>query len=376
MKKDYYSLRSEYRDLVSKYNLLLENQQPSEDVGKFEQKYIDDLMQANILLRSLTAENERLQNEIETVKIDYDVLAADHDFQMKTYRRFLESHTKLLNFLATTFNILPSDNVVNIIESIDDFIKMQNEELENVRTRLNNIGLSTDKKEEKLNNIIETLHMQMSREQKLIDTELEIYNNQMNNNEQNPLKLEDYVDLFEYNLDEQIDNNRIPFFRHLSTLINDDIGNGFNDFNVLDYNTVIYYHAYNILVVKLMAMYSRNYIRRYIEYLYSRCEEALRNNQRSLNLPKLVHPQTYQINSLHYLMNRYNTKCYDPDRVSDFSSVVFDLLKPEYRPDSTKALNLFQPGISKRYNSIQIYTPETIKTLEELQKKITTLLDE
>lgn len=376
-KIDYSTLLIKFDNLQLKHNALL-NQSIHEQNDNFEKaqtQLIQDLNNANEINRNLYIENERLNNELKILKIDYNELLLQYKNILNDNNLNLNFQQQLLDFLSQKFNIDSNNSIDYVFDNIQQVLNEKDENIDIMRERIKQLEMSTDQKEIKLRNIIETLHAKMSQEQKLIDTELVMYNETIKFNDNNTLNLEDFIDLIEYDISGEMDTNIIPFYKNLSRLINSDIGDNINEFEIINENINIFYHAYTILIIKLLSMYSKSYIRNYMYYLYDQCDNAIKNRQQTISLPALVHPQTFQINSLYYLLNRYNSKCYNPDRVADFSNIIFDLLKPEYRRDSTKALNLFQPGIGQRYNSIQIYTPETIKKLDDLKSTISSLLE-
>lgn len=130
------------------------------------------------------------------------------------------------------------------------------------------------------------------------------------------------------------------------------------------------------MLTRLIDFFSKHVLREYIKYLGDVIKVAMENNATTFSVVNLGMPQMFQTNSMYFLMNRYNSKLYQPDRVVDFSNFVFDLMRPNFRKNTTKALNLFQPEIGKRYNSILIYSEDTMKNLSRLRDTLNKLADD
>ena len=235
---------------------------------------------------------------------------------------------------------------------------------------ISDLEMNTEEKDKKIQKIIDKLVTSTSTELKNIDTEIAMYQNVDDMFKSNPLNIDDFVTTYDYPVTNQINLEYIPFLKYISRRLNAETHGDISDFDDINNINPYTYHAYIVVILKLMELFSKKYISSYLDYVYQECEKASRTPTQILQLPKLVLPQTFQINSLYYLMNRYNSKIYQPDRVVDFGDFLFNFLKPEFRPDETQALNLFQPGIGKRYNSILIYSEETIKLLQDLKNKL------
>lgn len=234
--------------------------------------------------------------------------------------------------------------------------------------------MSLDDSSKKIQNIITTLNESIDTQLKNIDVEIEMYGEENNDFEMDITNLEHFIPMDKYDLNQSVNRDFIKFFDFVSYKINSDLGDGISDFdeNTATKNPEIY-HVYMILILKLLNIYSTDYIRKYISAILKLYEEAVANKRDSINLPFLILPQNRQTHSMYYLMNRYNSKAYNPDRALDFSHFLFNFMKPEFQPDTTKALNLFQPGIGKRYNSILIYSKEAMQSLSKLRDTLNTL---
>lgn len=294
----------------------------------------------------------------------------------------LESNTveksiyeQLVNVLRDKFGLRSFVSVDDFIGQLNNIIDQNTKQLDNkdmiiedLRIQINDLEMTTEEKDRKIQNIINKLANGFNTQIKNIDTEIDIYNNVESGFKSNPLKMDDFSKTYDYYVSPNIQIEYIPMLREISRHLHSrkDI----TDFDEIDKIDVNLYHSYMILISKLIELFSKEYISSYLDYIYKQCIIASESTTRILQLPKLILPQTFQINSLYYLMNRYNAKIYQPDRVLDFGDFLNNFLKPEFRPDETQALNLFQPGIGKRYNSILIYSEETIDILQNLKNKL------
>lgn len=354
------------------------------------------LLQNEDMISHLIVENNQLRNELHEVQKRCETFDKECEKMQVTSDKLnilgeewaelnrIHNETKadalrLVEFLTQQFRLPNALTVDDLITQLDQLIQENNEtllnyesELSSMRARIEHLELSTEEKERRVRDTIETLDSRISGEIDNINVELELYNDTNDKYNSNPLELHEFVYLEEYSMDESnIRPEFIPFLGFVSSLVNN-----VNDFELDENNKnkSNLYHTYMILLYKLLGIYSKKYIRNYLELVYKECVRVSQNNEQSVKLPRLVLPQTFQTNSLYFLMNRYNSKAYEPDRVFDFGDFLFNFVKPEFREDTTKALNLFQAGIGKRYNSILIYTPETMNKLRELRDNLSTLL--
>ena len=294
----------------------------------------------------------------------------------------LESNTVEKSIYEQLINVLRNKLGLRSFISVDDFMEQLNNVIEqnsilienkdktilDLRNKIYNLEMSSGEKEQKIQNIINKIANGIQTQISEIDNEIKSYNNIDQGFKDKPLKLEEIVNTENYTITEEFNPAFIPFLRELSKYFYMDTNR--TDFEDINNINIFLYHAYLVTIKKLFEMFPKNYISGYIDYVFLECKLASETPNRILQLPKLIIPQTFQTNSLYYLMNRYNSKIYQPDRVLDFGNFVFNFLKPEFRPDETKALNLFQPDVGKRYNSILIYSDATIDILQKLKNKL------
>lgn len=318
--------------------------------------------------------NEKLESAeklLETMSFDYEQLKTEYDVgrnDMEELKLFL-SRQFFFDYSKTN----TTDGIINNIKNFLSTTKSRyDNEINALQNTIETLKMTTEEKERKVGQTIEMFNKRISTELDKIDTELEMYKDYDDGYNINPLKLEEFVKVYDYDIKGNVYQEYIPFFRFISKIVNDN--NDDDDFDNVDFDKQLLYHTYMLVMMKFLQIYSKKYIRNYIDDIYIKCKEASESGEQIIKLPSLVLPQTFQTNSLYYLMNRYNTKCYQPDRVLDFGDFLYNFVKPEFRPDTTKALNLFQPGIGKRYNSILIYSDETMKDLRKLRNNLSTLL--
>ncbi|WBR61428.1 chromosome segregation ATPase [Drosophila suzukii associated hytrosavirus 1] len=334
----------------------------------------------------LTEEIKRLQQQLSEknfnsmLQLNYEELQASYENLLEQHQILTEEKKHILTFLIQQFN-LRSTSIDDIMSQLQRIIMENNQMLSNyelelsaLRSTVEGLEMSTGEKERRVRKTIETLNNSIISELDNIDVELEMYNATDDKFNSNPLKLEEFVNVDNYNVASPIQRQYLPLLELISVTINEDMGEYVNDFEGEEQkNNINLYHAYMIFLVKLLSIFSKKYMRNYLESIYNMCIKASETPEKIVKVPRLVMPQSFQTNSLYFLMNRYNSKAYDPDRVLDFGDFLFNFVKPEFRPDTTKALNLFQPGIGKRYNSILIYTPETMKNLRQLRDNLETM---
>lgn len=346
-----------------------------------------DGMKLEQQINLLEEEKKELQKRIsESVSLlEYSALEKDlnrlEEFT-NSYRienNFLQNqYNSLLELIAQKLNIdilndyTDSTLIGDKIDIIQNTIKTYQQQIQYLNSTIDTLEKTVDDNIKHLRNIFETLNSKMFTELENLDTELIMYHD---NENINSLQISDLVPVYKYELTNSVNREYMPFLKFLSERINNDISDNINDFDDA-HEDILMYHAYIILCLRLFDIFSQKYIRNYIDYVYSECKRAQKEQNTSIELPKLILPQTFQTNSLYYLMNRYNSKAYQPDRVLDFGNYIYGLLRPEFRPDTTQALNLFQPGISKRYNSILIYSDETMKILQQLRDTLASLLQQ
>lgn len=319
------------------------------------------------------------REELATLQLDYDMLQADYQSQRNDGTSTINERQQLIAFLKEQFEI-PSE-----VSAIQDVIqeagnkanlirqKLQEQErmLRMLTSDVSELQSSSIAKEEYLLQLIENINKRLTAELELIDTEIAMYNQSDDNFKMNPLVQTDFSPVRSHELNPNIPQEFLPFLSVASGLLVQQ-----NDFppNFLENPDAVYiYHAYMIFISKLFNIYSPVYVRSYIQTLVEKCRRAMQAQEQYISLPGLVLPQTFTTNSLHFLMNRYNSKVYEPDRVFDFSEFLYNFLKPEFQADKTKALNLFQSGIGKRYNSIFIYSQDTMKRLKDLRDSLASL---
>lgn len=323
-----------------------------------------------------TTSSPQQDNELNVIKANYNKLMADHEIVISQREKLVEFLYKIFNF-TTKLSIDDMLEKINLqLSKVDNSLRQLTQENYNLKSRNNILEKTSVEKENKLINMIETIDKNIQREINNIDTELTLYNNDNDddNNDNNYKKL--LTTPLDYNINEPINEDYIPLLERISIEINKDVvGNDFKTEEAKnpDVRTALY-HTYMIFIIKLTTSYSKNYIRKYLSYIYNEYFKKINTEQNVLEIPHLIQPQTLQINSLYYLMNRYNSKSYQPDRVYDFGDFIFQLLRTEFRTDTTQALNLFQPNIGKRYNSILLYTPETMEKLSNFKTTLENII--
>lgn len=368
---NYSNLEFENRELSNKIKTLQKECEISQI--KNEVRFNDEISEDEELLEDLSFDNnnETYQTNIDRLTQNNALLSKDLD--------------KLITYINDIFKIKTQYTTVEDLLSeasrtaalVNTTIEDRNRTIEELKSKITQIESTTEEKGARLQQIIETINNRASTELDDINTEIAMYSSNNNEFSSNPLDIKDFIQLNSYDVMSKVNKSFEPFLRYVSKNINsyqDSFTEDFNenhsdDFdNSLNYNVT--YHSYMILMISLLGVYSKEYIRNYLEKVYKECESKENSTNSYVSVPKLVLTQTSQINSIYYLMNRYNSKCYQPDQVNDFGDFLFNCLAPEFRPDTTEALNLFQPNIGKRYNSILIYTRETMKILSTLRDKL------
>lgn len=347
----------------------------------------NDGSEAKQMYHMLNLKHNDIINKMNTLNIEYDVIFAEHEL-CKTYNIELNGKLqKILKYVQREFPMNDRDNIDDIINEIDknisyfrEQINESSREINNLRRAITILESSTSEREKRLIELIESVNRNLSLQIDNIDAELVLYGDEENGNAMNnkkyeikPADLQNYLRIQNYDLSTDYNKKYIPFLR----LIAEQLGNDdFTDDTIsFDVNDKLKYHAYIFFIQQLLGIYSLNYIRGYLERIYIECQKAVNTPQNLLQIPALVLPQTLQTNSLYYLMNRYNTKVYEPDNVVDFGDFLFNFVKPEFRPDTTLALNLFQANIGRRYDSILIYSEETMKKLRTLRDTLSKILN-
>ena len=300
--------------------------------------------------------------------LDYEMLQSEYETN-KDENYLLRSNIQKLQQMFNSPNTEP-DLLINDIQNKLTKINRMETELQNVRSENMDLEISIQNSESYVTNLIAKLDRNMSAQLQLINTDLQTHELEEQFYKDNPLIFEDMIPMTEYTF-LPINETYKPFLNYISLLIHQ---NNPNTKTIYNNDDELMSHTYMILIYKLLGIYSSNYIRDYISYVYSKCQDIQqkeRTNEPSvILLSELPLPQTFQTNSLYYLLNRYNSKAYNPDRVIDFGNTLAGLFRPEFRVDTTQALNLFQPNIGKRYNNILIYTPETIEILQKLRETL------
>lgn len=352
---------------------------------------------STVQINQMNEENQKLQNEI--IKLQTDMIEQNTSIVTKynnleiEYNELVNQIEKISQFMNKNIGIDTSHQSIDIVlgelqrflTNINLNLANSKNEIEKLQRTIENLRMTTDEKEYHLRNMIESLTNATWKQLERIDTEIQMYDEKQDEYKSDPLKLDSLTKLDEYELTTDIKREFLPFFKYISRILNKDdlidmnISDDDNDNdNNNDDDDEVQYHTCMILFFKLLGFFSMEYIRGYKDYIYRECVRVLgakKQKQKIVKLTKLIAPQIFQTNSLYFLMNRYNSKCYQPDRVYDFGDYIFNLLKPEFRPDSTKALNLFQPGIGNRYDSILIYTPQTMEDLRKLRDKLASILE-
>lgn len=300
--------------------------------------------------------------------LDYEMLQSEYETNKdETY--LLRSNIQKLQQMFDSPYTEPDLLIDDIQNKLTRIYRMETE-LQNVRSENMDLELSIQNSESYVTDLITKLDRNMSTQLQLINSDLQTHESEEQFYKDNPSIFEDMIPVTEYTF-LPIDERYKPFLNYISLLIHQ---NNPNPQTIYNNDDELMSHTYMILIYKLLGIYSLNYIRDYISYVYSKCadiQQQKRPNEPSvILLSELPLPQTFQTNSLYYLLNRYNSKAYNPDRVIDFGNTLAGLFRPEFRVDTTQALNLFQPNIGKRYNNILIYTPETIEILQKLRETL------
>lgn len=300
--------------------------------------------------------------------LDYEMLQSEYETN-KDENYLLRSTIQKLQQMFNSPHTEP-DLLINDIQNKLTKIYRMETELQNVRSENMDLEISIQNNESYVTNLIGKLDQNISSQLQLINTDLQTHELEEQFYKDNPLIFEDMIPMNKYTF-QPINETYKPFLNYISLMIHHNNPNPKTIFNNDDELT---FHTYMILIYKLIGIYSLNYIRDYISYVYSKCRDIQQkertNESNVILLSELPLPQTFQTNSLYYLLNRYNSKAYNPDRVIDFGNTLAGLFRPEFRVDTTQALNLFQPNIGKRYNNILIYTPETIEILQKLRETL------
>lgn len=370
-------LGSKLTDLSFRYDLLQQKYNELEQrtgggvlVSSYDNQAMVDLQERlNIIemdnvvkdqeIENLELTNANWKRELENAIDARDELRMEFDILMTFFRNVLQVKATNVDDIVGEAEIIVGDMRNRIA---DDSI-----ELLRLRTNLTNLERTTAANEQQLLQTIDDINNSLSSELDNIDTELVLYGR--DDGDDNKIdNIDDYLNVTDYDTSTtSVRREYFPFIRYIAAAL---IEQPEDNMPLLENDTMVY-HAYMMTVQKLFAIYPKAYIRRLVATLY----ETARNSNGLVRLPNLILPQTTQINSLYYLMNRYNTKAYEPDRVFDFGDFLFNFIKPEFRPDTTLALNLFQPGIGKRYNSIFIYSEETMKKLSQLRDNLSQILE-
>lgn len=339
-------------------------------------------------IQSLNQRIDTATEELETSKRMYidktQALNEQYDILHEQYVQIVNVNDKnvsdiqnIIEFISKQFNLHYVTSFETLMEQLKTFIEANRRlivnyqmQIADMKLSIEDLDMTTEEKSRRLNDTLNKINSGVSIELEKLDTEAIMYNDTNEYFKTNPLKLDDFVSVYNYNTSpNNVNYEFIPFLQYISSVILSDVGENMSDFadnTELDVNM---YHAYILLILKLVGLFSKRYIRNYIDYVYDECKKS---KQQSIDLPKLILPQSFQTNSLYYLMNRFNSKIYEPDRVTDFSNFIYNFLKPEFSVDSTQALNLFQPDIGKRYNSIMIYSEDTANILEKLRNSLYT----
>lgn len=366
------NLKKHYNEILSKQSelvLTVKNQEKvleqqlnnvtealDEKTKSVEQLQSDNLIlqdkneELSIGLRTITDENTLFQEEINSVKqfLRKRKLADDIDEEddISMYQKAIS------NFLTTN-----SQELSTLQDKIDGL------------TRANKrLKTSVSEKEKKVMESIKTINETLDSQLDDIDASIELYSGRGNSggdddddytttDDDNSFKLANYISLDEFDVRQNVNLEFLPFLNFIADLLNKE------PISVTDQASQ---HAHIIVIQKLLQLFSKTYISKYIKFVRQLCDDAI-VAKKTVKLPDLILPQTFQTNSLHYLMNNYNTKLYDPDRTTDIGDLIFNFLKPNYAFDNNKALHLFSPNIGSRYNSILIYDDDTINKLRKLQ---------
>lgn len=348
--------------------LSLENEQLKMKLYTLDKKSISD----NIpMIHEYKKNMEYLKQQLESNNTDYDILSAENDrlvSEIEDFNVFLANQLNI-NFDASSDMSQKKEAIKQYIYKNNDDIKYYQYDLEELRDINKKLEMTTQEKATELVETMAKISTKIDSQIYEIDTELEMYAQSKADEVENPLKLEDFITLYDYNLNQKVNTKFIPFFKYISEMLHDNVSD-FEESN----NPDIIYHTYLIVILKFMQIYSKRYIRQFIDEVYIKCENAIKSRENIIRLPNLILPQTLQTNSLYFLMNRYNSKVYQPDRVLDFGDFLYNFMKPEFRSDTTQALNLFQASLGKRYNSIAIYSDETIESLRKQRKTLSSLL--
>lgn len=369
---DYTQLEQNYRILQNKYTAL-------EDLTTTLQTELIDLRQRNIDMEQSYEVMQQQASKIDDMQLDYEFLRAEFETATAQQQEYENNIEKFIDFLQTKFDISRGDSFdtirYTITYALDESAARTQEyvqEVARLQQTINTLQSSTSDKEKQLFDMIEILNRNISSELANIDTELVMYgggdDGADGNFDMNPLDPTNFLRIETAIAVDTYTPDFLPFLRFITEQL--DLNDDFSPDNV----DVLMFQSYVFFILQLLGIYSRTYIRQYINGIYREYKRALATPDKLLRLPALVLPQTLHTNSLYYLMNRYNTKAYQPDRVLDFGDFIFNFLKPQFRPDTTLALNLFQANIGQRYNSILIYSPETIDKLLQLQKTLNEIL--
>lgn len=341
-----------------------------------------DLIDLRVLYKSLEEQNRRMQieydnnvNTLSKLKIDFDIISNEYEACRNNSDKTIENIQQVINHIINLFQLGDLTDVVDVMSAVESKIKelhttINDNEMELNRLRRLNATLEGDTadQEKHLFNLIKDVDNNLTSQLENIDTEIALYGTIDDVVDIDRINISNYLRIDTLELNNIYDKDYLPFLR----LISEKLGNDdFDDDTKIDNAK---YYSYIFLIQQILSVYSLNYIRGYLECIYKECQKVLQTSDKIIQIPALTLPQTLQTNSLYFLQNRYNTKAYDPDHVVDFGDFLFNFVKPEFQPNTTLALNLFQPNIGRRYNSILIYTDDTMKKLQQLRDKLSNIL--
>lgn len=245
-----------------------------------------------------------------------------------------------------------------IIETANSKVADFQRQVDDMDIALINLRKPIEERLNKIEEFIQMMETDISEELCYLDKNAKEVEMKKNDYEMSNEELVNYLYTTEIDFGREIEPSFKPFIKHIFKLFGVDIED-----DRLALNT-----AYTV-ILQILNIYSKEYIQRYITDVYSLFYKLNEKNINVIKLPQIPPPQTFQTNSLYYLLNNFNNKLYEPGVMNDYSDYIYKYLRGEYRSDTTPALNVFQSG-GKRYNSILIYTDETREILEKRQSML------